>query len=825
MADSEGSRSTRARGPRRCSTSSWTWSARSPARRAARGPSAPSPRRPPSSARSASAASSAWSSSRASSAPSAGPSTTAASALDTAAGLARALVEGVPGQAPSPARARGGARRRRRHRAPACARCTSRCGATRASTPAASTSSCADDPALRTPGGASAAPDAASESEEPITYGRLRDEAAAVAGGLRERGVARGDTVALMLPTGLDFLRSFFGILLARAIPVPIYPPVRLDRLEEYAARQSAILADAGVRLLVTIPRARPVAGLLRPAVKTLADVVTADELAASGAPVSGPEGDGDDPAFIQYTSGSTGQPKGVLLTHDNLLANVRAIAAGLEVRPTDVGVSWLPLYHDMGLIGSWLTCLHHGLPLTLLPPTAFLARPERWLWAIHQRRATLSAAPNFAYELCARRIPDAALEGLDLSSWRVALNGAEPVSRGTIERFARRFSPCGFRPEAMMPVYGLAECSVGSRRAPVGRGPKVDRVAREPFQREGRAEAAAAGDADRPRVRLGGARAAGARGPHRGRRRRGRRRARGGPARLPRALDDERLLPPARGHRRDHASRRLARQRGPRLPRGRRDPRLRPAEGPHHQGRPQPRARRRSRRPRPASRGSGAGCVVAFGVPNAALGTEGLVVVAETRVDGRGRAGAAGGGGHRARGRGGGRAARPGRPRAAGRGAEDLERQGAPRGDEGAVPGGAPSAARRARRSRRRPGSPPPPSPRPSRPWLWRARGAGSTRRGSPSPCRCCSFPTWLLVALRAEPPLRLRPVALRRARGPPASSAAVSRPRASSGCPAAGRWCWPRTTPPTPTWPRSSPCCPPTSCSWPSARCSAIP
>ncbi|HEX9189298.1 MAG TPA: AMP-binding protein, partial [Vicinamibacteria bacterium] len=236
----------------------------------------------------------------------------------------------------------------------------------------------------------------AGEPEEPVTYGRLRDEAAAVAGGLRARGVGRGEAVALMLPTGLDFLRSFLGILLARAVPVPIYPPFRLDRLEEYASRQSAILKDAGARLLVTIPRARPVASLLQPALPALGGVVTADDLASDGTPVAGPEGDGADPAFIQYTSGSTGQPKGVLLTHDNLLANIRAIGAGVGVRPTDAGVSWLPLYHDMGLIGAWLTCLHHGLPLTLLSPTAFLARPERWLWAIHQRHATLSAAPNF---------------------------------------------------------------------------------------------------------------------------------------------------------------------------------------------------------------------------------------------------------------------------------------------------------------------------------------------------------------------------------------------------------------------------------------------
>ena len=332
--------------------------------------------------------------------------------------------------------------------------------------------------------------------EQPVTYSRLRDDAAAVAGGLAARGVSRGDTVALMLPTGLDFLRSFLGIQLARAIPVPIYPPVRLDRLEEYAARQSAILADAGVRLLVTIARARPVARLLAPRVPTLAGVVTADELAAEGACVAGPSGDGGDPALVQYTSGSTGEPKGVLLTHDNLLANIGAIAAGLALAPSDVGVSWLPLYHDMGLIGSWLMCLHSGLPLTLLPPTAFLARPERWLWAIHQRAATLSAAPNFAYELCARRVADEALDGLDLSSWRVALNGAEPVSSATLERFARRFAPCGFRREAMMPVYGLAECSVAVAFPPVGRAPRIDRIRRAAFQGDARAEPALPGDA-----------------------------------------------------------------------------------------------------------------------------------------------------------------------------------------------------------------------------------------------------------------------------------------------------------------------------------------
>jgi 1-acyl-sn-glycerol-3-phosphate acyltransferase len=325
-------------------------------------------------------------------------------------------------------------------------------------------------------------------TEHVVTYGRLLSEAAAVAGGLREQGIRRGDTVALMLPTGFDFLRSFQGILIAGAVPVPIYPPVRLDRLEEYARRQSAILANAEVRALITVDRARGVAGLLRAPVPSLTRVTTAGDLAGLGASWAEPEGGGGDAAFIQYTSGSTGQPKGVLLTHDNLLANIRAIAAGLRAEPTDVGVSWLPLYHDMGLIGSWLFCMYSGIPIDIQSPLSFLSRPERWLWSIHRRRATLSPAPNFAYELCLRRIPDQALEGLDLSSWRCALNGAEPVLPDTLERFAQRFGRYGFRREALMPVYGLAECAVALAVPPPGRGPRVTRVQREPFERDGRA-------------------------------------------------------------------------------------------------------------------------------------------------------------------------------------------------------------------------------------------------------------------------------------------------------------------------------------------------
>jgi 1-acyl-sn-glycerol-3-phosphate acyltransferase len=329
-----------------------------------------------------------------------------------------------------------------------------------------------------------------------LSYGRVWRDAAAVAGGLRSLGIARGDTVALMLPTGADFLVAFQGILIAGAVPVPIYPPVRLDRLQEYAERHSGILRDAAVRALVTVPKAKPVAALFKAAVRSLATVTTVEEITARGALWGVPEGSAGDPAFIQYTSGSTGSPKGVLLSHANLLANIEAIGRGVDVRPTDVGVSWLPLYHDMGLIGSWLFCQTKGLPIAIQSPLSFLARPERWLWTIHERRGTLSAAPNFAYELCARNVKDEAIVGLDLSSWRCALNGAEPVSPETLERFTARFSAYGFRPGAMLPVYGLAENSVAVAFPPPGREPRIDRIARQPFEAEGRAVVAGEGDA-----------------------------------------------------------------------------------------------------------------------------------------------------------------------------------------------------------------------------------------------------------------------------------------------------------------------------------------
>ncbi|PYV88954.1 MAG: hypothetical protein DMG05_14635 [Acidobacteria bacterium] len=322
-----------------------------------------------------------------------------------------------------------------------------------------------------------------------IGYGKLFDGASAVASGLFERGLERGQTVGIMLPTCEDFFFAFFGILQAGGVPVPIYPPFRPDRLEEYAQRQSLILRNAEVRLLITFHEAERLLRLLRPRIPRLSAVTTVDSLGKAPGRSMLATAARHDVALIQYTSGSTGDPKGVVLTHANLIANIRGIGQAIGIGPTDVGVSWLPLYHDMGLIGSWLCSLYFGFPITILSPLDFLTRPERWLWAIHNYRATLSAAPNFAYELCVRKIDPSALEGLDLSCWRAAFNGAEPVSPDTLTRFSQRFEAYGFRPETLLPVYGLAESSVALTVPPLGRIPRVDCIDRTRFEQNQKAE------------------------------------------------------------------------------------------------------------------------------------------------------------------------------------------------------------------------------------------------------------------------------------------------------------------------------------------------
>ena len=315
--------------------------------------------------------------------------------------------------------------------------------------------------------------------ERPITYRQLGERAQAVAIGLVGRGIEPGESVAIMLPTSEAFFAAFFGVLYAGGVPVPIYPPARLSRIEEHLRRQAAILRNARAVVLIAAAEATSMGRLLGLQIESLRHIATVEDLARAATKEQLPASRAANIALVQYTSGSTGDPKGVVLTHANLLANIRAMGEVMEAGPTDVFASWLPLYHDMGLIGAWLGSLYYAAPLVLMSPLAFLVRPESWLWAIHQYKATLSAAPNFAFELCLRRVEDSMIAGLDLSSLRMITNGSEAVSPDTIRRFSIRFARYGFRPEALAPVYGLAENAVGLAFPPLGRLPIVDRVDR----------------------------------------------------------------------------------------------------------------------------------------------------------------------------------------------------------------------------------------------------------------------------------------------------------------------------------------------------------
>ena len=308
------------------------------------------------------------------------------------------------------------------------------------------------------------------ERESFHSWAAIRERAAAVAGRLVASGVAPGERVALVFPTGAPFFDAFFGVLLAGAVPVPLYPPVRLGRLAEYRERTAAMLAAAGAVLVLVDARLGGLAGeaVERAAPRlggaTLAQLPAAPAVERRGLPA--------DLALVQFSSGTTVEPKPVALTQRAVLAQVAALNALWPDTPELVhsGVSWLPLYHDMGLIGCVFPALERPAVLTLLPPERFVARPALWLRALARHRATISVAPNFAFALAAERVRDEELTGCDLSTWRIALCGAETVSPDTLRAFARRFAPFGFRAEALTPVYGLSEAALAVTVSPLAR-------------------------------------------------------------------------------------------------------------------------------------------------------------------------------------------------------------------------------------------------------------------------------------------------------------------------------------------------------------------
>jgi 1-acyl-sn-glycerol-3-phosphate acyltransferase len=324
--------------------------------------------------------------------------------------------------------------------------------------------------------------------EKSLTYRALWDGALLYGARLTEAGVTPGQTVAIMLPTCREYLFCFYGVLLAGGIPVPLYPPARLATIEDHMTRHIGILKSAGASVMVTIPEAKALAWLLRAQVESLRAVMVPADFSGPTAGFTPVRGAGGQIGFLQYTSGSTGNPKGVVLTHANLLANVRAMGKAARATTEDVFVSWLPLYHDMGLIGGCFATMYLGFPVVLMSPLAFLSRPSQWLRAIHRHHGSISGGPNFSYELCLRRIPEQELEGLDLASWRFAFNGAEPVSADTLAAFEERFSRWNFRKNVISPVYGLAEASVGLAFTPPGEPWQVDLIDRDWLSRTGEA-------------------------------------------------------------------------------------------------------------------------------------------------------------------------------------------------------------------------------------------------------------------------------------------------------------------------------------------------
>ncbi len=342
------------------------------------------------------------------------------------------------------------------------------------------------------------------QKEFPLSYRALWDGAIGYAAQLTRAGLQPGQMVAIMLPTCKEYLYSFYGVLLAGGVPVPLYPPARLTTIEDHMSRHVGILKSAGATIMITIPEAKPLAYLLRAQVDSLRLVLVPEDLNSSPdknfKPIRGKPGD---MGFLQYTSGSTGNPKGVVLSHANLMANVRAMGAAVNANPEDVFVSWLPLYHDLGLIGACFATMVLGFPVVLMSPLSFLARPSSWMRAIHRHRGTMSGGPNFAFELCLRRIPEEDMQGIDLSSWRFAFNAAEPVSPDTIIQFQRRFAKYGLPENCLSPSYGLAESSVGVAITAPGTAWRADRLDRLRFSRSGEAVTASAADAS-PLVVIG---------------------------------------------------------------------------------------------------------------------------------------------------------------------------------------------------------------------------------------------------------------------------------------------------------------------------------
>jgi len=337
------------------------------------------------------------------------------------------------------------------------------------------------------------------ENEPFFTHAGIERASARYGGALQALGLQKGDRVALILPDNADFVFAFLGAIRAGIIPVPIYPPTGLGKLAGYLENTLHIVASSGSKVLLTSAEIKRMLGTIQAQAPDLEKVVAVEGMRASREEFRPAKVSLDDTCFLQFTSGSTSRPKGVVLTHANLAANVRAITElGLGVRDSaDSGVSWLPLYHDMGLIGFVIAPLYSVTTVTFLPPLLFLKRPARWLETISRHRGSISFGPNFAYALCVKRIKEQEMEGLDLSGWRVAGCGAEPIRAENLRVFADKFARVGFNERAFVCCYGMAESTLAISFSQVGAGVVTDTVKGETLWSEGKATPAEPGADD----------------------------------------------------------------------------------------------------------------------------------------------------------------------------------------------------------------------------------------------------------------------------------------------------------------------------------------
>jgi len=321
-------------------------------------------------------------------------------------------------------------------------------------------------------------------TETFYSFTHLGEEVARRGAALLRLGLLPGERVAMIIPEGDDFVLTFLGAMHVGLVPVPMCPPMTLGKLGNFLDTAKHIIRKSESAGLVCSAQVLNVLGSL---VDSQLRVVVASEqlpLDDTQAPIANLTA--DHPAFIQFTSGSTSKPKGVVLTHGNLAANAHCIMnLGLQATPDDVGCSWLPFYHDMGLIGFVLAPIVTDTPVAFMQPLAFIKRPAQWLHMITRHKGTIGFGPNFAYGLCASRIKDRHLEGVDLSSWRVAGCGAEPIQLDVLQKFADRFDDYGFRAEAFMPCFGMAESTLAVTFHDLGEKPRADRVCLESLTKE----------------------------------------------------------------------------------------------------------------------------------------------------------------------------------------------------------------------------------------------------------------------------------------------------------------------------------------------------